>query len=66
MGKMASLQTENKKLLLEKNNFMADTKILETEMQITQKTNRSYHSLIFLYRNTFISKYNRNICKNIV
>ncbi|XP_059712957.1 centrosomal protein of 89 kDa isoform X4 [Haemorhous mexicanus] len=40
MGKMASLQTENKKLLLEKNNFMADKKILETEMQMTQKTNR--------------------------
>uniref|UniRef100_A0A8C9NBF6 Centrosomal protein 89 n=1 Tax=Serinus canaria TaxID=9135 RepID=A0A8C9NBF6_SERCA len=40
MAKMASLQTENKKLLLEKNNFMADKKILETEMQMTQKTNR--------------------------
>ncbi|NWR19234.1 CEP89 protein, partial [Emberiza fucata] len=40
MGKIASLQTENKKLLLEKNNFMADKKILETEMQLTQKTNR--------------------------
>ncbi|XP_066184057.1 centrosomal protein of 89 kDa [Sylvia atricapilla] len=40
MGKMTSLQTENKKLLLEKNNFMADKKILETEMQMTQKTNR--------------------------
>ncbi|XP_062355719.1 centrosomal protein of 89 kDa [Cinclus cinclus] len=40
MGKMASLQTENKKLLLEKNNCMADKKMLETEMQMTQKTNR--------------------------
>ncbi|NXH59561.1 CEP89 protein, partial [Rhabdornis inornatus] len=40
VGKIASLQTENKKLLLEKNNFMADKKILETEMQMTQKTNR--------------------------
>lgn len=40
MGKMASLQTENKKLLLEKNNLMADKKILETEMQMIQKTNR--------------------------
>uniref|UniRef100_A0A8C5J757 Centrosomal protein 89 n=1 Tax=Junco hyemalis TaxID=40217 RepID=A0A8C5J757_JUNHY len=40
MGKIASLQSENKKLLLEKNNFMADRKILETEMQLTQKTNR--------------------------
>lgn len=66
MGKIASLQTENKKLLLEKNNFMADKKILETEMQLTQKTNRSYYGLIFLYRNTFISKNSRNICKNLV
>ncbi|NWT82278.1 CEP89 protein, partial [Lanius ludovicianus] len=40
MGKIASLQTENKKLLFEKNNFMADKKILETEMQMIQKTNR--------------------------
>uniref|UniRef100_A0A8C0VBA3 Centrosomal protein 89 n=1 Tax=Cyanistes caeruleus TaxID=156563 RepID=A0A8C0VBA3_CYACU len=39
-GKIASLQTENKKLLLEKNNLMADKKILETEMQVTEKTNR--------------------------
>lgn len=61
MGKIASLQTENKNLLLEKNNLMADKKILETEMQMIQKTNRSYHSLIFLYRNTFISKNSKNI-----
>ncbi|KGL90367.1 Centrosomal protein of 89 kDa, partial [Charadrius vociferus] len=40
MGKIASLQAHNKKLLLEKNNFMADNKILETEMELTQKTNR--------------------------
>ncbi|NWT18298.1 CEP89 protein, partial [Vireo altiloquus] len=40
MGKMTSLQSENKKLLLEKNNLMADKKILETEMQMIQKTNR--------------------------
>ncbi|NXQ61643.1 CEP89 protein, partial [Anthoscopus minutus] len=40
MGKIASLQNENKKLLLEKNNLMADKKILETEMQMTKKTNR--------------------------
>lgn len=53
MGKVASLQTENKKLLLEKNNIMAGKKMLETEMQMTQKTSRSYHSLIFFYRNTF-------------
>ncbi|KFQ97489.1 Centrosomal protein of 89 kDa [Nipponia nippon] len=39
MGKIASLQAQNKKLLLEKNNLMADNKILETEMEMTQKTN---------------------------
>lgn len=56
MGKITSLQAQNKKLLLEKNNFMADNKILETEMEMTKKTNRSYHVLIFLYRNASISK----------
>ncbi|NXM70693.1 CEP89 protein, partial [Serilophus lunatus] len=40
MGKIASLEAENKKLLSEKNNFMADKKILETEMEMTRKTNR--------------------------
>ncbi|XP_071423760.1 centrosomal protein of 89 kDa isoform X2 [Pithys albifrons albifrons] len=40
LGKVAALQAENKKLLLEKNNFLADKKILETEMEMTQKTNR--------------------------
>ncbi|KAM6065295.1 centrosomal protein of 89 kDa isoform 1-T1 [Theristicus caerulescens] len=40
MGKIASLQAQNKQLLLEKNNLMADNKILETEMEMTQKTNR--------------------------
>lgn len=55
MGKIASLQAQNKKLLLEKNNFMADNKILETEMEMTQKTNRSYRILIFSSRNTCIS-----------
>uniref|UniRef100_A0A8C3UI05 Centrosomal protein 89 n=2 Tax=Catharus ustulatus TaxID=91951 RepID=A0A8C3UI05_CATUS len=40
VGKIASLQAENKKLLLEKENFTADKKILQTEMQMTQKTNR--------------------------
>ncbi|NXQ84153.1 CEP89 protein, partial [Nyctibius grandis] len=40
MGKIASLQAQNKTLLLEKNKFMADNKILETEMEMTQKTNR--------------------------
>ncbi|XP_068017795.1 centrosomal protein of 89 kDa isoform X2 [Melanerpes formicivorus] len=40
MGKMASLQAQNKKLLLEKNSFVADKEILEAEMEVTQKTNR--------------------------
>ncbi|XP_053808924.1 centrosomal protein of 89 kDa isoform X2 [Vidua chalybeata] len=48
MGRVASLQTENKKLLLEKNNFMADKKILETEMQMTEKTNRRLKKKISL------------------
>ncbi|KFP69274.1 Centrosomal protein of 89 kDa, partial [Acanthisitta chloris] len=39
-GKVAALQAENKKLLLEKNNFMADNTILKTEMEMTEKTNR--------------------------
>uniref|UniRef100_A0A8B9Q9F5 Centrosomal protein 89 n=1 Tax=Apteryx owenii TaxID=8824 RepID=A0A8B9Q9F5_APTOW len=38
--KIASLQGQNKKLLLEKNNFMADNQILETELEMKQKTNR--------------------------
>ncbi|XP_068811817.1 centrosomal protein of 89 kDa isoform X3 [Struthio camelus] len=38
--KISSLQAQNKKLLLEKNNFMADNKILETELEMKQKTNR--------------------------
>lgn len=40
MGKIASLQAHNKKLLLQKNNFMADKTALEAEMEMTQKTNR--------------------------
>ncbi|NXU91147.1 CEP89 protein, partial [Xiphorhynchus elegans] len=39
-GKLASLQAENKKLLLERNNSVADKKIVETEMEMMQKTNR--------------------------
>ncbi|KAM6118081.1 LOW QUALITY PROTEIN: centrosomal protein of 89 kDa [Pterocles gutturalis] len=39
-GKIASLQAENEKLLLEKNNFMAKHTILKTEMEAMQKTNR--------------------------
>lgn len=40
MGKIASLQAQNKKLLLQKNNFLADKTTLEAEMEMTQKTNR--------------------------
>ncbi|NWU16882.1 CEP89 protein, partial [Cephalopterus ornatus] len=40
MGRVASLQAENKKLLLEKNSCLADNKALQTEMEMTQKTNR--------------------------
>ncbi|NXL45771.1 CEP89 protein, partial [Podilymbus podiceps] len=40
MGEIASLQAQNKNLLLEKNNFMADNKILENDMEMTRKTNR--------------------------
>ncbi|GAB0195560.1 centrosomal protein of 89 kDa [Grus japonensis] len=50
MGKIASLQTQNKKLLLEKNNFMADNKILETEVEMTQKTNRRLKKKIGLLK----------------
>ncbi|NXV86200.1 CEP89 protein, partial [Calonectris borealis] len=50
MGKIASLQAQNKKLLLEKNNFMADNKILETEMEMTQKANRKLKKKIGLLK----------------
>ncbi|KFP44053.1 Centrosomal protein of 89 kDa, partial [Chlamydotis macqueenii] len=50
MGKIASLQAQNKKLLLEKNNFMADNKILETEMEMTQKTNRRLRKKVALLK----------------
>ncbi|KAM9509468.1 centrosomal protein of 89 kDa-like [Guaruba guarouba] len=50
MGKIASLQAQNKKLALEKNNFMADNKILESEMQMTQKTNRQLKKKIDLLK----------------
>ncbi|XP_009948465.1 PREDICTED: centrosomal protein of 89 kDa [Leptosomus discolor] len=46
MGKIASLQAQNKKLLLEKNKFMADNKILETEMEMTQKMNRQLNKKV--------------------
>ncbi|XP_050167450.1 centrosomal protein of 89 kDa isoform X2 [Myiozetetes cayanensis] len=39
-GRVASLQAEHKKLLLEKKSCMADYKDLQTEMEMTQKTNR--------------------------
>ncbi|KAF1531755.1 Centrosomal protein of 89 kDa, partial [Eudyptes sclateri] len=50
VGKIASLQAQNKKLLLEKNNFMADNKILEAEMEMTQKTNRRLKKKIGLLK----------------
>ncbi|NXG56220.1 CEP89 protein, partial [Hemiprocne comata] len=50
MGKIAALQAQNKKLCLEKNNFMADKKILETEMEATQKTNRKSKKKIALLK----------------
>ncbi|KAM6325096.1 centrosomal protein of 89 kDa isoform 2-T2 [Podargus strigoides] len=48
MKKLASLQAENKKLLLEKNNFLTDNKILETKMEVTQETNRKLKKKIGL------------------
>ncbi|XP_032051244.1 centrosomal protein of 89 kDa [Aythya fuligula] len=50
MGKIASMQAQNKKLLLEKNNFMADKKILEADMEMTQKTNRQLKKKIGLLK----------------
>ncbi|XP_021137675.2 centrosomal protein of 89 kDa isoform X5 [Columba livia] len=50
MGKITSLQAQNKKLILEKNNFMADNKILETEMEMTKKTNRRLKKKIDLLK----------------
>ncbi|KAM6409034.1 centrosomal protein of 89 kDa [Rhynochetos jubatus] len=50
MGKLASLQAQNKKLLLEKNNLTADNKILEAEMEVTQKTNRQLKKKISLLK----------------
>ncbi|XP_015729422.1 centrosomal protein of 89 kDa isoform X1 [Coturnix japonica] len=50
MGKIASLQADNKKLLLQKNNFMADKTALETEMEMTQKTNRRLKKKIGLLK----------------
>ncbi|NXT01069.1 CEP89 protein, partial [Jacana jacana] len=50
MGKITSLQAHNKKLLLEKNNFMADNKILETEVELTRKTNRRLKKKIGLLK----------------
>ncbi|XP_035399115.1 centrosomal protein of 89 kDa isoform X1 [Cygnus atratus] len=50
MGKIASVQAQNKKLLLEKNNFMADKKILEADVEMTQKTNRQLKKKIRLLK----------------
>ncbi|XP_064527346.1 centrosomal protein of 89 kDa isoform X1 [Pseudopipra pipra] len=40
MGRVTSLRAENQKLLQEKNSCLADNKALQTEMEVTQKTNR--------------------------
>ncbi|NWW42899.1 CEP89 protein, partial [Pedionomus torquatus] len=50
MEKITSLQAHNKKLLLEKNNFVADNKILETEMELTRKSNRQLKKKIGLLK----------------
>uniref|UniRef100_G1N233 Uncharacterized protein n=2 Tax=Meleagris gallopavo TaxID=9103 RepID=G1N233_MELGA len=50
MGKIASLQAQNKKLLLQKNNFLADKTTLEAEMEMTQKTNRRLKKKIGLLK----------------
>ncbi|XP_031471370.1 centrosomal protein of 89 kDa [Phasianus colchicus] len=50
MGKIASLQAQNKKLLLQKNNFLADKTTLEAEMEVTQKTNRRLKKRIGLLK----------------
>ncbi|XP_067396132.1 centrosomal protein of 89 kDa isoform X3 [Emydura macquarii macquarii] len=49
MEKLASLQAQKKSLLLEKNDLVANNKILETELEMAQKTNRrSQKKICFL------------------
>ncbi|XP_038610772.1 centrosomal protein of 89 kDa isoform X2 [Tachyglossus aculeatus] len=40
MGRITSLQAHIKSLLLEKNNLVAENKVLEAELEMAQKTNR--------------------------
>nr|XP_025036395.1 centrosomal protein of 89 kDa isoform X3 [Pelodiscus sinensis] len=50
MEKLASLQAQKKSLLLEKNDLVADNKILEAELNMAQKTNRRSQKKIFLLK----------------
>ncbi|XP_041077378.1 centrosomal protein of 89 kDa-like [Polyodon spathula] len=50
MGRMASLQTEKKTLLLEKTNLMADNRSIETELEISRNANRKSQRKIGLLK----------------
>ncbi|XP_041123675.1 centrosomal protein of 89 kDa [Polyodon spathula] len=50
MGRIASLQTEKKTLLLEKTNLMADNKSIETELEISRNANRKSQRKIGLLK----------------
>ncbi|MGH0115810.1 UNVERIFIED_CONTAM: hypothetical protein FKN15_046995 [Acipenser sinensis] len=50
MGRIASLQTEKKTLLLEKTNLMADNKSIETELEISRHANRKSQRKIGLLK----------------
>ncbi|RXM35950.1 Centrosomal protein of 89 kDa [Acipenser ruthenus] len=50
MGRIASLQTENKTLLLEKTNLIADNKSIETELEISRNANRKSQRKIGLLK----------------
>ncbi|XP_074865157.1 centrosomal protein of 89 kDa isoform X2 [Carettochelys insculpta] len=50
MERLASLQAQKKSLLLEKNDLVADNKILEAELKMAQKTNRKSQKKIGLLK----------------
>nr|XP_048726729.1 centrosomal protein of 89 kDa isoform X3 [Caretta caretta] len=50
MERLASLQAQKKSLLLEKNDLVADNKILEEELKMAQKTNRRSQKKIGLLK----------------
>ncbi|MGH0116279.1 UNVERIFIED_CONTAM: hypothetical protein FKN15_003459 [Acipenser sinensis] len=50
MGRIASLQTEKKTLLLEKTNLMADNKSIETALEISRHANRKSQRKIGLLK----------------